>query len=486
MKIIRLRLDAARLCRWHLWLIDGLRAIGGAGLCVELVNMRPLPRPMMALLALEKALYGGGHALDRITSEMLPAGAVEPCGDPALTISLAGDGIGGGNVMTPLFDGMAGEEGALSAVIDGRAPWLEVMMDGRRVSAGLPAVEEPRIAGRALDNVMARVAEMLAAAARRQLAGKEPCPPPTDERALTKRQAGAGGAARFALASLAAKATARIARLAGGGGEKWLVGYRRIEAGGGMRDSFRLDEEAYAILPDDGRRYYADPFVFVHEGRHFVFVEEYPYATGKGVISVAELDERGNPATPRVVLEEPFHLSYPHVFAHDGEIWMIPEQEAARRVTLYRCRHFPDEWEPADVLLDGVSASDATVWHDGGRWWMLAATRPPHASSWDTLSIHMADALQGPWRAHPADPVLTDARAVRPAGEMFTRGGALYRPAQDCAGGYGRGISLCRIGKLDEECFLQSVERNLRPSRHAGVHTLNAAGGLEVVDFFGR
>ena len=54
--------------------------------------------------------------------------------------------------------------------------------------------------------------------------------------------------------------------------------------------------------------------MFEEGGVAYVFCEEYPYATGKGVISVFALDDEGNPGSPRVVLERPHHLSYPFVF----------------------------------------------------------------------------------------------------------------------------------------------------------------------------
>ncbi len=482
-KIIRLRLDPGRLFRWHVWLAQELRAIAGARLCIEVAASAPLPPAARALLALERALYGGMHAADAVSPDMLPP--APPCSEAALTIDITGRPRAEAGVIAPLHDGAAEEAAALAAVLAGRAPFLSILEDGRARPLGLPAMEDARVALRALDNVFARVIEGLTATARRRLEGRAPCPAPETAPDAAPGGFSAPAAARFALSSLAARAKGRIARLAGARGEKWMVGWRKVAPGESLAETLSFDEDAYAILADDGRRYYADPFVFSHEGRRVVFVEEYPYATGKGVISAFEVDEAGRAAAPRPVLEDDAHLSYPFVFASGGEIWMMPESEAAREVRLYRCLRFPDRWERAHVLLSDVAASDATLWRDGNTWWMFAAIRPPYASSWDALGLFVAERLAGPWRGHPANPVLLDAAAARPAGAMFMKNGALLRPAQDCRGGYGAGLALARVRRLDGECFLQDVVKGFRPRRKSGFHTLNAAAGLEVADFFG-
>ena len=140
-------------------------------------------------------------------------------------------------------------------------------------------------------------------------------------------------------------------------------------------------------LQDDGRRYFADPFLFRENGTTHVFCEEFPYATAKGVISVFTLDAAGRPSAPRVVLEQPYHLSYPQVFRHDGKIWMMPESSANRTLELYVAESFPDRWKLHSVLLADLSLSDATAFEHDGRWWLTATTNEPDTSTWDCLSL---------------------------------------------------------------------------------------------------
>jgi hypothetical protein len=81
--------------------------------------------------------------------------------------------------------------------------------------------------------------------------------------------------------------------------------------------------------------------------------------------------------------------------------------------------------------------------------------------------------------------VLIDSCGARPAGAHYLRAGHLWRPAQDCTSGYGVGLALARITKLDTEGFAQTIEAVIRPGDAwpgIGIHTLNWAAGIEVVD----
>ncbi len=244
-------------------------------------------------------------------------------------------------------------------------------------------------------------------------------------------------------------------------------------------------------LPPDGSGW-ADPFIFVTGEGTFLFIEEIP-PSGRGVISVLKRRQDGTWSAPRRVLEEPFHLSYPQVFAHDGEIYMVPESAQAGRVGLYRAKEFPGGWELECELLSNVPAVDATLFERDGRWWMFVNLRAPGGSSWDELHLYSAPDLRGPYTPHPLNPVVSDVRRARPAGRIFERGGKLYRPGQDCSGWYGKALSLMEIKQLDEKGYAEELAAHLGPELIPGsfcLHTLEflegdtacSQAGLELVD----
>ena len=91
----------------------------------------------------------------------------------------------------------------------------------------------------------------------------------------------------------------------------------------------------------------------------------------------------------------------------------------------------------------------------------------------DELYLFHARGLLDEWQPHARNPVRSDARCARPAGALYWRNGALYRPAQICVPRYGAGIALNRVLRLTPQTYAErQVERIVpgagqRPARHA-------------------
>jgi hypothetical protein len=232
---------------------------------------------------------------------------------------------------------------------------------------------------------------------------------------------------------------------------------------------------------------YADPFLFQHQGRHHLFCEEIPLGARRAVISHTELRLDGGLADPPVpVLQRPYHLSYPFVFAHDGGVFMIPETHAVRRVELYRAVDFPHTWRPEAVLLEDLAASDATLLFHGDRIWLFAAVAAPDASGLDELHLFWAQRPQGPWHRHPCNPVVSDVRCARPAGAILRWGSRLVRPGQDGSRRYGGAVSFRAIDMLSTTAYAEHEIARLGPSDLGGparaTHTYAADERFEAVD----
>ena len=264
------------------------------------------------------------------------------------------------------------------------------------------------------------------------------------------------------------------------GGDSWAVAWR-LNTRSPLLDEWN---GRFRILPDDRRRYYADPFPYCRNGERFIFVEEFEFASQRGCISVASVGGDGTLSTPRPVIEERHHLSFPFIFESGGQIWMIPESGAAGRIDLYRAEHFPYRWKYEGALLSGIAGYDATLLRQNGRLWMFATVGRWKASTCDNLCIFYADQLTGPWHAHDTNPVLLDAALCRAAGNFFQHNGNTFRLAQDCTHIYGGGISVCRLDELSCDAFSQTVVGRI-DSNLPGCHTYNRHAELEVLDVFG-
>lgn len=227
---------------------------------------------------------------------------------------------------------------------------------------------------------------------------------------------------------------------------------------------------------------HADPFLVEEGGKQWVFFEDQELPSGLGRIACAQVD--GDVlGTPSVALTAPHHLSYPCVF-RDGETWfMIPESRSAGTVDLYRCERFPDAWRFERTLFRG-GAVDTTIWIEGGTYWFFVTRVEPRSRA-QHLWLYSAQSLTGPWTAHPASPISSDVRHSRGAGALFRRGGRLFRPSQDCSGGYGRRIFFNEVRVLDGRNYLEVSRCEIAPDAEsglAGVHTYATGGSVEIID----
>ncbi|HEX4437413.1 MAG TPA: hypothetical protein VH061_11535 [Solirubrobacteraceae bacterium] len=231
---------------------------------------------------------------------------------------------------------------------------------------------------------------------------------------------------------------------------------------------------------------YADPVLFEHEGRHHLFCEEIPAGATRAVISHAELPvDGGRGDAPTPVLEADYHLSYPFVFAHHGEVFMIPETSAQRRVELYRATEFPHSWSKEAVLLDDLVACDATLLAQDGRLWLFVGVAETHATMLDELHLFTATAVRGPWQPHPLNPVVSDVRCARPAGAIQRWGERLVRPGQDGSRRYGGSVSFRQIDELSLDGYAEHEIGRLDPvdlGDARATHTYASDGTFEAVD----
>jgi hypothetical protein len=167
---------------------------------------------------------------------------------------------------------------------------------------------------------------------------------------------------------------------------------------------------------------------------------------------------------------------------------MLPEGSAARELVLYRAERFPDRWVRDTVLMADRDFNDATLLDSGGRFWLFGTERFGHGSPSDTMTVHSAPSLRGPWQPHALNPIVIDRAAARPGGAFILQGGKIVLPVQDGSRAYGGGLGLMNLVQVDENVVvfgsMRPVETGTAWARK-GIHTLNRAGRLEVIDSSG-
>lgn len=491
---ICVHLDSARLFRWHLALLQALREKGHDPFVSFVDTPEPLPTSLTVLFDYDRAR---AHIPDdRFSTHLAPAAFANVTryagGDYGLMLDLSSAShvrTHPGRVLRPLYDGSYKDYVLFQSVLEQQAPHLAIADSVTRDflwPIGRPAIETPWRPSNSMDMITSRLIEGLVRTVDAIAAGQSPPMERSEQTGFAGRSTILASAAEFT-AKRTRRTVSRAVEIVTSNAPKWHVAWRRIN--GQSASPAELELAQFRTLDDGGRGYFADPFVLVHDGITHVFVEEVPRASGRGVISHFTLSASGDPSTPHVVLDTGSHLSYPYVFAHLGEIYMLPESTAAGGLDLYRATRFPDAWEKVARLI-GEPLHDATPFEHEGRWWIAAGTQTLQSSSWDALSLYFADDLLGPWHPHPLNPVLIDSAAARPAGALWRDAtGALMRPAQDCAHGYGSAITLRRILRLDPETFQEETAGTIGFEAKGGIkgpHTLSRGGGFELIDLFAQ
>jgi hypothetical protein len=473
--------------RWHLRLRERLLGLEG----VRRVAFRQAdcaaswPASISHLLTLERILsrqHGRVNLLEVALRAELPEELALAPEVPELVIDLSGAAPATPEkvrqrTLRPVYEGEHGELAAVAALLAGSAPVIGLENeDGVLVAAGLPSLEAAIGLTGGLEATVSRVAALIEGAVVSPRQKLNPKLAPSPQQPLRSPAA-------FFMRNLAHNALRAIYHLCCHS-PHWRVGWR-FNDGPGVMETGALGGGRWEILPDQSSGFSADPFPIGWRGRNCIFYEWFDYTANKGVIYGQSFDTHGPVGKPFLALEEPWHLSYPFLIEEGGELYMMPEASISGAVTLYRCVEFPRKWERVSQLLTGIEAADATIFRHDGRFWMTSVIRDGVGGYSDTLAIHHAQNLFGPWEPHALRPVMIDARYARPAGAVVERAGALWRPVQQCSAGYGKGLALARIDTLDPENFSQSIMRMISPGRYwpgNRLHTLNRSGRLECID----
>jgi len=227
----------------------------------------------------------------------------------------------------------------------------------------------------------------------------------------------------------------------------------------------------------------ADPFMVGENGRYYMFFEVMNRHTNQGDIAVAESDDGFSWAYGRIIIDEPFHLSYPCVFLWEGTYYMIPETHEKGTLRLYKAEGFPYDWSFVGTLLEGDFA-DPTFFSHAGGCWLFAGSDP---DKYDTLRLYYADQPAGPWTEHPDSPVVAgNPNIARPGGRVLAFRDRLVRFTQDDYPTYGNQVNAFEILTLTRDSYReQAVDDNpiLEPTASGwnrdGMHHIDVrpAGG---------
>lgn len=255
-------------------------------------------------------------------------------------------------------------------------------------------------------------------------------------------------------------------------------------------DTFHLGGKTLKKLVAPRKKLWADPFIVSLDNRHYIFVEEYLFKLNKAHISVITLDNNYKILTNERIIFKSYHLSYPHVFEYNQNFYMVPETGGNNTIELYRCLNMPNKWVFVKNIMENISAKDTTLLQYEGKWWLFTTKVIINKPTlyYNELFLYFSDDLfSSKWVEHPKNPIVSDHKYSRSAGNFFIQNNKLYRPSQDCSGRYGKALNINWIKKLNETEYEEVVIKRMDPDNEQiikGAHTFNFTSDIIVIDAF--
>lgn len=215
----------------------------------------------------------------------------------------------------------------------------------------------------------------------------------------------------------------------------------------------------------------ADPFLFTHNGRLFLFYEE-KQRRHKGVLKMVSTEDLENWTYPVLILKESFHLSFPYVFEDNGTVYLLPECGESNSIRLYK---FTDsslsKVEFLSSLVEG-NYVDSSIIRREGKYYLF--TSNPQFEQ----KLFMSDTLTTGYKEHPASPIYVGPDCGRNGGSVISYNDCLYRISQDCSRLYGGNVSIHKIDQINPSMYKETlVESNILkktvPFYAYGGHQLN-------------
>lgn len=263
----------------------------------------------------------------------------------------------------------------------------------------------------------------------------------------------------------------------------WQVAYREKKQGSILNDT----KTPFKTIKNRWRYWVADPFVFEYDGESYIFAEVYDRLKIKGSLGYSKYSN-GNFDKWQIAIKEPFHLSFPNIFTHKGEVYIIPESGECNELYVYKAVGFPEKWEKVKVLLKGGNYADSVILHTEKQSLLFTYEIRENGEN-RLVAFDMGD--DGKLKPYYEKAVSTDISSARPGGNFFVHGADIVRVSQDCKNGYGNGLVFSRVANDTLERYQEEIIKRLYPNDISiekfkgellGMHTYNANHQFEVID----
>ncbi|MBS9914479.1 hypothetical protein J4H10_08685 [Vibrio alginolyticus] len=265
----------------------------------------------------------------------------------------------------------------------------------------------------------------------------------------------------------------------------WMIFYKKKTS----KCSEIYDE--WIQLPQHRDVFVADPFLFHHNDKEWIFFEECPIVNGKGTISAFDISEG---RAYRHIINEAHHLSFPNIFEFREKKYILPQSNDGK-ISLYIEENFPENWKIIDTLLEssGFTFADTIIFLREGEGEMFTNVyshlrdcnkycvkfKIKFSQHEELLHIQLKDCTL----------FAVGVSRSRLAGNIFKIKDEYYRPVQDCTRTYGGEVKYKKIYLGDDEplekehdCLLISNLNQNLPYKSYGHHTISINDRIVAMD----
>ena len=253
--------------------------------------------------------------------------------------------------------------------------------------------------------------------------------------------------------------------------QAWDIGYSFSK----ITTPTELKNAQFRIIKSTRKEWYADPFCVQDNDNYYIFCESFDLKKGKGRIGVFDY-KKDSFSKCNIIIDEPFHMSYPNVFKIKDNWYMIPEICESSELRLYKAESFPYKWSLLKVLMKGVKYVDSTFCTSKGRTELLCydiSNKPfklkKYAIDYNTWDLTFLNEI-------------SDFSMVYRPGGNSTDGFFISQYNQNY---YGQGLVFTKdpfLSRLSSDYQLISTENIACGKKYFGIHTLNSSLSFSTID----
>lgn len=255
--------------------------------------------------------------------------------------------------------------------------------------------------------------------------------------------------------------------------------FNKLFVGGDWNVFLQKNEDKFLILPEKGF-WYADPFLFKHNNKIYLFVEAFEKKKELGRIGFLSSDD--NFSKLNILISNQYHYSFPNVFSYKDNIYMIPESSEEHAVYLYKFDSFPLSPLRVARLLSGEYV-DTSLIKKEEEFCIFSS----YDNQFKKIVFFKFNFVNN------SVEILNNYddidNSLRPAGNAFVKDGMIVAPFQCCKNKYGEKIILKIIEICGDKVVINNEVGEIGrcdfdfAKKNGRIHTYNRCDECFVIDY---